>query len=624
MNKIITSFILTILVCSIGYSGPKSGPNAPGQEVKPNVVNVSTLPPAKYNNMPQETKIGASPFKPWDFTPSIHNTPAQMDMSAVMTPIVCLKSWAGPNQNGWVPADADIAVGPYHVMVVTNEQYHIYDRNTNLNLMTTNTFQNFFNRPGKSVFDPKIAYDPWRGRWIMLVLEQEGTSSYYWVAASQTNNPTGSWWYWKLNAHVDGSTVTTNWADYPGLGFTSLSGSIDSGAVVITSNQYSQTNVFQYAKIRCLNVKQLYTGSTVYWYDFWNMSDENSDKTFTIKPCQNWFTTSSAADYLVNTKAGGGNVITTWILYNPHRVAGTPTLTRTATISTTAYSVPPVCPTPTSGTNLAAGDCRTQDPIFSAGLNASSVQKGYVYVAIPTKYNWGSGDNCNVFYMKINVTDNVMEFQQSYGSSGYWYMYPKVAPKYKSPFFCDTVGMSFNRGSSTTYLSARVVGIDRVAGFGSSASVYDGTANYGSGSLRNGDYNGICIDPNQTGRLWSVAMYSKTGGWGTGIGYLDWTTGSVGVIGNNGLIPSSYKLLQNYPNPFNPATAITFAIPKSGFVKLVVYDLTGKEIKVLVNENKEAGTYNVTFDASNLPSGAYFYKITANDFSQTKKMILNK
>ncbi|MCX6162704.1 MAG: T9SS type A sorting domain-containing protein [Ignavibacteriae bacterium] len=88
--------------------------------------------------------------------------------------------------------------------------------------------------------------------------------------------------------------------------------------------------------------------------------------------------------------------------------------------------------------------------------------------------------------------------------------------------------------------------------------------------------------------------------------------------------PVSYSLKQNYPNPFNPSTKISFAIPRQGFVTLKIYDILGKEVATLVNEKKEAGEYIVDFNASNLTTGVYFYKLEAGNFSRTMKMLLVK
>jgi hypothetical protein len=122
-----------------------------------------------------------------------------------------------------------------------------------------------------------------------------------------------------------------------------------------------------------------------------------------------------------------------------------------------------------------------------------------------------------------------------------------------------------------------------------------------------------------------------TGNTGT---LLNWSldivyTPTVGVRNNTIIVPQEYYLYQNYPNPFNPVTKIKFDVKKefrsqeSG-VKLIIYDITGREIITLVNEQLNPGIYEVTFDGSNLPSGVYLYQLRAGDFVQTKKMLMMK
>jgi len=86
----------------------------------------------------------------------------------------------------------------------------------------------------------------------------------------------------------------------------------------------------------------------------------------------------------------------------------------------------------------------------------------------------------------------------------------------------------------------------------------------------------------------------------------------------------NYSLSQNYPNPFNPTTLISFGLPKSGNVKLVVYDILGREAKILVDEFKQAGSYNIEFDASSLASGVYFYRLESGGYKESKKMLIIK
>ena len=113
-------------------------------------------------------------------------------------------------------------------------------------------------------------------------------------------------------------------------------------------------------------------------------------------------------------------------------------------------------------------------------------------------------------------------------------------------------------------------------------------------------------------------------------GYIYRTTlNTIGVKKLSELLPSSFKLYQNYPNPFNPATTIKFDIPSAGAryivpIQIVIYDVLGKQIARLLNEKLSPGSYSVTWDAVNYPSGVYFYKLISDGYVVTKKMILVK
>ena len=98
----------------------------------------------------------------------------------------------------------------------------------------------------------------------------------------------------------------------------------------------------------------------------------------------------------------------------------------------------------------------------------------------------------------------------------------------------------------------------------------------------------------------------------------------VGVQQESGNLVDVYNLSQNYPNPFNPTTAISYSIPNSSFVQIQIFDILGRKVSTLLNEEKTAGNYKINFNASNLTSGVYFYRLQAGSFVQTKKMLLIK
>ncbi len=99
---------------------------------------------------------------------------------------------------------------------------------------------------------------------------------------------------------------------------------------------------------------------------------------------------------------------------------------------------------------------------------------------------------------------------------------------------------------------------------------------------------------------------------------------SVENISFEDLNPADFALNQNYPNPFNPSTVINFELKSNSNISLKVYNVLGAEVATLANGNYASGKYNVTFDASKLSSGVYFYRLQAGNFIETKKMVLIK
>ncbi len=101
-------------------------------------------------------------------------------------------------------------------------------------------------------------------------------------------------------------------------------------------------------------------------------------------------------------------------------------------------------------------------------------------------------------------------------------------------------------------------------------------------------------------------------------------TGVTSVTNNVANIVTDYSLGQNYPNPFNPTTQINYDLPFDGNVSIKLYDMTGREVMTLINEVKPAGYYTVNLNAANLSSGVYFYTLSANNFTATKKLMVVK
>jgi photosystem II stability/assembly factor-like uncharacterized protein len=144
------------------------------------------------------------------------------------------------------------------------------------------------------------------------------------------------------------------------------------------------------------------------------------------------------------------------------------------------------------------------------------------------------------------------------------------------------------------------------------------------------NWNSQTVSPSPFDYLSGVYFTDSNTGWAVGGTILHTTNGGVTFVEEEELdeIPITYSLTQNFPNPFNPSTKIKYSVPELNYVTIKVYDVLGREVITLVNEEKSAGNYKIEFSAKggaiDLSSGIYFYRIKAGDFIETKKMTLIK
>lgn len=171
-----------------------------------------------------------------------------------------------------------------------------------------------------------------------------------------------------------------------------------------------------------------------------------------------------------------------------------------------------------------------------------------------------------------------------------------------------------------------------------------GDSSYARFSLSNNGFDTLfitnIISDNPSFRVWNKNFaLAPNSGWSNVITYKPTHSGKDGatlkIIAKNNkydnnntvkvnaeALPTKFALNQNYPNPFNPSTTISYDLPNSGFVNLNVYDMLGQEVANLVNEDQNVGNYKIEFNASNLTSGIYFYRLQSGKFTETKKLIL--
>jgi hypothetical protein len=251
--------------------------------------------------------------------------------------------------------------------------------------------------------------------------------------------------------------------------------------------------------------------------------------------------------------------------------------------------------------------------------------------------NYGAGDfgggaiwiNSTSVNPKIIENNTIVNNSALTGYTGGIFNYGSVVVTLRNNIIWgNTPGAQINGGSPVVtycdvqggFTGAGNLNVDPM--FGDSSYILSS----GSPCIDKGDSSAVYNDPGNLG----IALYPSRGTIRNDMGayggplrrVLTNTIIGITQIGNH--VPAKFSLMQNYPNPFNPSTNIVFNLPQRTFVILKVYDISGRETAVLLNDWKPAGVYNANFDASKLSSGVYFYKLMAGTYTDTKKMVLIK
>jgi hypothetical protein len=359
---------------------------------------------------------------------------------------------------------------------------------------------------GAGLFDPKLAYDHYAQRWIVVCAARRESPAGSWImiAASQGSDPGGWYWVWALDASVNGSNATNNWADYPMLGF-------DTQAVYVSTNQFQVGGGFQHSKIRILNKSELYAGSGLRWYDYWGLTNPDNSGAFTIQPAVHFRGLGgNPPAYFVNSLFPSGSTLTQWELQNPLAFwsGGSPTLQRWA-VNCRAYDLPPDAEQPDSTTPLETNDPRLLNAVFQ---NAGGVQR--LWTAHTSKITWqgDSAARAAVQWYEIDVGSHSVAQQGAYGQPGSYYFFPVIQTDIRRNAY-----VGFTRSRSDVYGSFRQSGrlvTDPANTLQASALVRAGSSAYVG--RRWGDYFGNARDGGDANRAWLFGEFADVRGtWGT-------------------------------------------------------------------------------------------------------------
>jgi hypothetical protein len=422
-------------------------------------------------------------------------------------------TFEGIPQTAFMPPDCTCAVGADAVMLAVNTDLAVYNKNGVLRFRWANMTALFRNvlPSGASLFDPRVAYDHYAQRWIVVsgARRESPPGSWLMVGVSQGTDPGGAYWVWALDATLDGGNPSNNWADYPMLGF-------DTQAIYISSNMFAFNGGYQYAKLRILNKAQLYSGSSIQWFDFWNLKDPSGAVAFTVQPAVHFRGTGgNPPAYLINALWPSGNTLTFWTLSNPLGFwsGGTASLA-SSSVSCRNYDLPPDAEQPGTSTRIETNDTRLLNAIFQ---NVGGVQR--LWTCHTSKITW-SGETVArsaVQWYEIDTNTKAVIQQNGYGASGKYYYFPAIQTDLRRNAY-----LVFSRSNATEYASLRQTGrlvTDPANDLQSSSLIKAGEGSYNGG--RWGDYFGICRDGNDANQVWVYGEYADTGNtWGTWVGAL--------------------------------------------------------------------------------------------------------
>jgi photosystem II stability/assembly factor-like uncharacterized protein len=250
----------------------------------------------------------------------------------------------------------------------------------------------------------------------------------------------------------------------------------------------------------------------------------------------------------------------------------------------------------------------TNGILLAVGDNGTILKSVYPYTSMTVK---PSGTTANLYCITKTNNGSGTQFAIAVGANG---------TILRSTDFGETWTQSVSNTGNDLYSVSYLVEIGFVCGA-------NGTIlrdNYGNSTNRG--VNWVQQTSHTTESLFGISGTTGDEAYAVGNGgiILRTTTGGISFISDPSTLKPSFNIEQNRPNPFNPTTNIKFTISKSGWVKLTVYDILGKKVATLVNDNLKAGTFNVNFDAASLTSGVYFYKMESEEFSEIKKMTLLK
>ena len=418
----------------------------------------------------------------------------------------------GVTQHGYIPGEPTCAAGPNQIFDIGNITVSITNKDGSGRTEVDGA--SFFGAPSTegAVSDPLCFYDAMHGRFLALAFTQGSSPQYsnYYLAISKTSDARGDWWRYKFDMTKDGSTPTTNWSDFPGLG-------LSNDKIVMSGQQFDfSTSAYQYQKLRVIDRALAFSGGPVGYVDFYNFPavvGGSSSSLFVTKPGRNM--TPNDTVYCVSTQYAGGAYITFRTITGP---PASPALSAGTRVLCSTYSTPANAAQQGTALLVNAGDCRT--PEFH-------IRNGMLYIAWHFGMRFASPNKVNAIrYLKVRTGNQSLATQETFGADSFFYYYPALTVD-----SAGSVYMGFDRSTAGEYPSVWATG-RRPADSGMEPAVLIKAGVTFTSQSRWGDYTGIDLDEiasNDSGSAaWYAGQWTKgTGTWGAWVNRLNFPYGAI-------------------------------------------------------------------------------------------------
>ncbi len=468
-----------------------------------------------------------------------------------------MQNFEGPGPNGLSPPDPDLARGYDYEVLATNDDFAVYDSCGNeLFRRDINDYLGI----SDFMFDPKVIFDPWAGRWVMMyhirVDNQEKSRLVFVITGNSTpfGLPGSNVWYYNFNVVQDAGTGNASWADYFDLGYsnTQLSAS---------GNMFKFAGGFRWARIMVFDKAAMYAAGSagfIWWHGLTNADGSTTTTPRAVKMQTSWSESGNIDAYFVNSRGGGGNRITFWKVRGAF---GSNTLTKVDTVVGN-YTAPPDARQP-NGSVLDTIDCRlmtavaTTDTLGNNGID--------LFTGLTTER---SGESGALLY-KFNAVSHALEFESNFGADGFYYWFPSSAADYSGSNFWVFARTANSAGNEP---EIRFVDMDQGVFSSSSAQIKDGTGSYTGfrwgdyfvGQMDWGDFSANNAIPGIPSKVWLYGEYGKSGNsWGTHDGATSvYPQGSISSV-----TPSTTWVISGPPGgPFSPSSRVYSLSSSSGDV----------------------------------------------------------